>query len=183
LVEVMMAACILTFVGLGLLTILIKAYDLVGLTRYHDDARAVLQTFASQFERLQTSDLDSSGSAQDRLFFQLSDTYTAKGLLWDSTSTSDVTNVNLDSLSNEKGGTSPKNSDDTLGLQVEIGGSQSGVIAHVWHMVQQVSDDGSTGSAVSVSSAGEMLLGTFKITYTLNGLEHTQSISVLRAAP
>jgi hypothetical protein len=94
-----------------------------------------------------------------------------------------VTNVNLDSLSNEKGGTSPKNSDDTLGLQVEIGGSQSGVIAHVWHMVQQVSDDGSTGSAVSVSSAGEMLLGTFKITYTLNGLEHTQSISVLRAAP
>jgi hypothetical protein len=39
LVEVMMAACILTFVGLGLLTILIKAYDLVGLTRYHDAGR------------------------------------------------------------------------------------------------------------------------------------------------
>ena len=183
--EVMLASIVILAAGLGIYTILIRSYELVALTRYRDDARAVLQTYASQFERLQTT--DHTGS-YDRFFFRTTDFATGAGLLWDSTIPAGGSNLNLDSLCNEEGtpGNNPRTPDS--GLTVHIGGSLNGIDAIVTRSVVQIAGDGTVPSTPQqLSSAGEMLMGTFTITYSVYGFNGkqpvTQKISVLRAAP
>lgn len=55
--ETMIAAIIFAMAALGIYAMLFRAYQLSALARYRDDARAVLETFADQFERLQAADL------------------------------------------------------------------------------------------------------------------------------
>jgi type II secretory pathway pseudopilin PulG len=188
LVEVMLAAMVFIVAGLGVFTIMIKAYQVVTLARYHDDARAVLQTFANQFLRLQTSDLGSSGSGvYSRLMFSPVGSATGGGLLWDKTSAPSEANLTLNSLSNEKGGpTATAFNGETL--TVTIGGSQNGIPAQVTRFVQQLKNDGTPSStAVAPEPAGQLLIGTFTIKYkipTINsGQDIVQSITVLRASP
>ncbi len=191
--EVMLASIVLVAAGLGIYVILMRAYELVALTRYRDDARAVLQTFASQFQRLQTSDLK-SGTNYDRFFFKTTSFPTGAGLVWDSTIPPGGANLNLDSLCTEPGfpGNSPITPENSP-LTVHIGGSVNGIDAKVYRSVVQIGGDGSSPSnPLQLTSAGQMLLATFTIQYNVYGLfgtagtgqrQITQSLSVLRAAP
>ena len=73
------------------------------------------------------------------------------------------------------------------GLQVMIGGKENGIKATVMHGVSIIDpSDGSivTGLAPEQPNEGELLLGTFTITYQpLPNRTVTQTLSVLRAAP
>ena len=184
-VEVMVASMVFVAAGLGVYTIMIKAYQVVTLARYHDDARAVLQTFASQFVRLQSSDLV-AGTPKNRILFTPVAAPTGHGLLWDSSmGAPDGNNVIMDSLSVEPGTAAAHTSDD--GLVVTIGGSLAGIPATVTRYVQQVKEDGTTSSTeLPATSAGQMFVATFTIKYsipTLNSQRCEQSITVMRAAP
>ncbi|MGA3008080.1 MAG: prepilin-type N-terminal cleavage/methylation domain-containing protein, partial [Opitutaceae bacterium] len=55
LMEVMVSAIVLAMTAAGLFSLLFQAYKLSALARYRDDARAVLQTFASQFQAMQAT--------------------------------------------------------------------------------------------------------------------------------
>ena len=79
-------------------------------------------------------------------------------------------------------------------LPIIIGGTQTaagdlpanGIPAQVTRTVQGIDSNGnivSGSTSFTAISAGEMLLGTFTITYTVNNQQITQSLSVLRAAP
>jgi hypothetical protein len=187
----MMASVVLVAAGLGIYVILIRAYELVALTRYRDDARAVLQTFASQFQRLQTADVQ-NGTNYPRIFFQTTGVENGAGLRWDSTTPSGGSNLNLDSLCTEPGfpGGNPA---EILALTVHIGGTTNGIDAYVTRSVVQIGSDGQGSSTpLELTSAGQMLLATFRIRYSVYGLfgtagtgqrQITQSLSVLRAAP
>jgi hypothetical protein len=175
----MLAASIFTLAGLGSYWLLIKSYQLVALARYRDDARAVLQSFGEQFQRLQTSD-KVSGTTYTRWLFNPS-AFTGQGLLWDQNSTP---GVSLNSVSAEN--SSAAAATLTTGLQVMIGGNvQNGVLATVQHEVLII--DPATGQSIAAApeqpNEGELLLGTFSITYTVNQQPFTQNLSVLRAAP
>jgi type II secretory pathway pseudopilin PulG len=188
LVEVMVTAGVLVMAALPILWILIDSYRLVTYTRYRDNARAVLQTYVDQFLRLQTS--DTQGSTMTRPYFTRVDPPgTGVGLLWDNNATP---GLNLTSLSNETGFQTPATSGTYL--PVIIGGTQTtagglpanGIPAQITRVVQGVDANGNlvpVASPFTAVSAGEMLLGTFTITYTVNNQQITQSLSVLRAAP
>jgi type II secretory pathway pseudopilin PulG len=188
LVEVMVTAVLLVMAALPIFWILVDSYRLVTLTRYRDNARAVLQTYADQFLRLQTS--DTQGSTMTRPFFTRVDPPgTGVGLLWDNNSTP---GLNLTSLSNETGFQTPATSGASL--PIILGGTQTtagslpanGIPAQVTRTVQGIDSNGnivSGSTSFTAISAGEMLLGTFTITYTVNNQQITQSLSVLRAAP
>jgi Tfp pilus assembly protein PilV len=185
--EVMVAAVVIVATGVGIFTILVRSYELVAMTRYRDDARAVLQTFASQFQHLESAD-NISGTNYDRVLFTPTDTATGAGLLWDSTSTPGGNNLNLDSFSKESSVPPAVARTPDTGLKVKIGGSQNGIVATVTRKVVKIAVDGSSAAdTLKDTSAGQLLLATFDITYTINGfngpdLQH-QSMVVLRAAP
>ncbi len=200
LVEVMMATIVFVAAGLGIYTVLIHAYQVVALTRYHDDARAVLQTFASQFLHLQSSTLDGQGTPWSRVLFSPIGIPTGAGLLWDSTATPIGPNTNLDSLSNEPGTPTSPAPNTSGNLIVIIGGQQNGIPAQVTRFVQQLKSDGTPSSTtLPPDSAGMLLIATFTINYgplqsdPANPMSHyiygstvqqcTQSITVMRSAP
>ena len=191
LVEVMLAAIVFTMAGLGSYWLLIKSYQLVAFARYRDEARAVLQTFAEQFQRLQTSNMVGSVTYTRWLFNPSG--YTGYGLLWDNTATP---GVSLNSISVET--IDASSATPPTGLVLMIGGAQNGIRAIVTHEVAYVdpSNGATTASAPEQANEGELLVGTFKINFGTLGddltgryvpgatvTDCTQTLSVLRAAP
>lgn len=204
LVEVMLAACVLVGAGFGIYACLLKAYQVVAVGRYRDAARAVLQTYADQFERLQTADTSGTGTnsvACTRWFFKPTVRPTATGLLWDGTVAAGGLNMNLNKLCTEPdtpGAPAPANSGLSPDyLRVNLGGSNNasstssttsgssqGIEAHVTREVWGLYDDGRiiSGQGIQYESAGELLLGRFTITYTVFNQPFTLNLAVLRAA-
>jgi hypothetical protein len=180
----MLAAIVFTMAGLGCYWLLIKSYQLVSLARYNDDARAVLQTFAGQFQRLQTSDTDLiTGKTYTRwLFSSTTGSPTGRGLLWDSTAL--TAGVNLNSICIENSSTTPVTTGSSL--TVMIGESQNGIPATVTREVFIIdpANGGTTATAPETANEGELLLGKFTILYSVNGYTPPPlTLSVLRAAP
>jgi prepilin-type N-terminal cleavage/methylation domain-containing protein len=190
LAEVMIAAGIFVMAAFGLYTILIKAYELNTIARYHDDARAVLQTYADQFQRLQTAVEDPvSHSVYTRELFVPTDP-TGKGLqYWYSSSTGALSVEASNATSFANNGS----------VQVTLGGSTNSVLATVTRQVQSI-DPGSHAAGTHLSghpnggenfslgtdplyAAGKLLLGTFSITYQVSGRTVVQNLSILRADP
>jgi prepilin-type N-terminal cleavage/methylation domain-containing protein len=167
LAEAMMAVTIFAMITLGIYQMLIKSYQMSALTRYRDDARGVILSFADQFMRLQTTTTH-SGTAYTRYLFAITNAPTGTGLNWGSLSDQDC----LTAIP-----TVPS-------LALTIGGVSTGIPATVTRTVVPL--DPSTGAAAgstTFTAAGYMLLGTFTITYSLLGQTYTQSVSVVRAAP
>jgi prepilin-type N-terminal cleavage/methylation domain-containing protein len=187
LVEVMMAAVVFVMGAVGLYDILLKSYQLTALARYRDDARAVLRTFADQFERLGTS--DDTTNYRRELFVTSGET--GRGLkYWD------ATQGTVYGLSNEASNASPF-ANDAAYLEVTLGGAGSPIPARVTREVVAINPGPTTaattpptppGSAFPAGidpnyAAGNLWLGTFTITYTVSNRLETQRLSVLRAAP
>ena len=191
-----MAAVIVTIGALGVYNALFQAYALSARARYLDEGRAILQTFADQFLRLDTAAKDPvSGVIYTRELFVPVSSGTGAGLqYWYPTITSPGV------LSNELSNATSFASSGT-GASVYIGGPQgapNAILATVTRVVQAVDPGphvpgthigGSPNGGATFPSgtnpsygAGKLLLGTFAITYQLNGRTVTQTLSVLRAA-
>jgi Tfp pilus assembly protein PilV len=171
LVEAMVSTVIFTMCMLGVYTIEMRSYNISSLTRYRDNARAILQSYADQFERLQTTD---SNGFTVWLFNKTNGDYTGEGLLWDD-------NTGTPQLSDES--TSAAAATDAAGLNITLGNNSSGIPATVTRLVESI--DPSTGASTtgSYTAAGYLLRGTFSITFVVAGSSYSQSLTVLRAVP
>ncbi len=171
LAEVMMSVTIFAMITLGIYQMLIKAYQMSSLTRYRDDARAVILTFADQFMRLQTTAEHGNPLAPPpytRYLFTVSTVPTGTGLQWGALSDQD----NMTYVA------------PTTALAVTIGGASNSIPAAVTRTVVPLdASTGASSSSTTYSAAGYLLLGTFTITYTIYGQTYNQSITVVRAAP
>ena len=167
LVEAMIASGVFIMVTLGVYAMLIKSYQLAALSRTRDEARAVLRTFGDQFERLQTTDVDSSGSTYTRWLFY-PEGVTGRGLSWGSLSTTDV-HTELPAVSS---------------LAVTLGQAGHTVAATVTRDVSYIDDaSGATTSSAQIKAAGYMMKGTFAITFSMNAKSYTETLTVVRAVP
>jgi hypothetical protein len=167
LAEAMIATFTFTVGILGLYSILIHSYYTESLARYRDNARAVLATFADQFERLQM--IDPATGNQRYIFDTTQAAPNSNGLRW-----VDANGV----IYTNNPGTS---------LNIKIGNAGSSQIdAYVSEWVKNLDPTGvaapSVGQGVN-SAAGRIIEATFTITYTVKGVTQTQSLAVTRAAP
>ena len=167
LVETMVAATIFIMVTLGVYSMLIKSYQLIALTRVRDDARAVLRTFADQFERLSTTE-EVDGVSRQRWLFLPSGGPTGRGLVWGA-------------LSDEN---TSVYAEEVPSLPLVLGGESHAVDATLTRDVRYVdASSGADAASREIEAAGYMLSATFTINYTMGGKDYTQSLTVVRAAP
>jgi Tfp pilus assembly protein PilV len=167
LAEAMIAVTIFIMVTLGVYTMLIKSYQMAALTRARDDARAVLRTYADQFERLQTTQ-SVGGATYNRWLFNPTSGPTGRGLQWGAMSD----------------GNTSVNAVDVPSLSITLGGSQHAVAATLTRDVRYVdANDGSIAASRTIQAAGYMLVGTFAISYQLSGKSYSHSLTVVRVAP
>lgn len=176
LLEVMVAASIFTAGALGIYMMLLQANRYAALNRYRDDARAVVQSFADQFERLETA-----GKVDDTEYLRWlfkPGINTGKGLVWKDSTTGGY--KICDETINHSASTPDS------GLIVTIGGSSNGIPATVTRTVLPMNS--STGETLPVSAssssyftaAGYILQGTFTITYKVGGSDYSQNLTVVR---
>lgn len=168
LVEAIMACLIFSMCTLGVLQLLVRAYNMSLLTRTRDNARTVLATYADQFQRLQTTEKVGSVYATRWLFYPYG--VTGSGLAWGTLSDSNVLTNPLPSA--------PAN------FAINLGTTTNPVPATVTRDVKYVEDaTGTTVAGLQVKAAGYMLQGTFAITYKVNNKQYTQSMTMTRAVP
>ena len=166
LVEAMMATMIFTLGMLGVYMMLVKSYEMVTLCRHRDNARAVLLSYADQFQRLKTTD----ASNNLLFFFRTDPSPTSFGLSW-----TDAANVTVSNLTDTT---------DRAGLPITLGDTaSSGTPARVFRSVMPINmADGTTLSgSPSYTAAGYMMQGTFTVTYQVKGRTLSQSITVARS--
>lgn len=168
LVEVMVGTTIFIMCALGVYAALIKSYQLSALSRCREEARAVLRTFADQFERLQTSVEDTATKeAYTRWLFFVEGT-TGRGLVWPGISDTD-TRTSLPNVEY---------------LEVQLGTKDAPVIGRVTRTIEHLNTANGTVAAYrQIEAAGYMLQGTFSITYKINNNTYTESLSVARSVP
>jgi Tfp pilus assembly protein PilE len=174
LVEAMVGFVVFVMVTLGVYSAMIKSYQLAALSRARDDARAVLRTFADQFERLQTTD-KVGASNSTRWLFLPSGGPTGRGLKWHDSDTG------APELSN---GNTSVNAEDVSSLGVDLGTGTATVHATLTRDVRYLNvTTGDVSASQSVEAAGYMLQATFTLTYTLNQKTYTESLTVARSVP
>jgi type II secretory pathway pseudopilin PulG len=179
LVEAMVATVIFSMVMLGVYACITKAYQLSQVTRYNDQARAVLISYIDQFQRLQTA--DHVGSADIvRPFFTPS-----------ATSGYGLEDLNL--LNDTQGDSSAVVTEgDGLPKRITLGEGTSStqVTAYVTRAVYPVNI--ATGALLATDSStsayyrapGYGVLGVFTISYTLpSGKSYTQRLTTVRCIP
>lgn len=161
LVEVMIAFVVMVIALLGFLGTASRAYQLTSNSRARDQARAILQSFAEDFERLRTvQQVGSPPTPQFVNFFQ-----TSNSVSYDFVSWNGVT------------GTSASH------LRVPLGGDPANpVIAEISRFVRDIDEaTGADSTDTSVTAAGKMLVATFTATYTVNREPQTVSLTIARA--
>lgn len=167
LVEAMMGATVFVMVTLGVYAILIKSYQLAALTRCRDDARAILRTYADQFERLQTTELVGT-STYNRWLFNPTNGASGRGLKW-----GELSDANTSTAAEEVGS-----------ITVTLGSANHPTTATVTRDVRYVAPlTGETTVTQSIQAAGFLLQGVFSITFSINDRTYTQSLTVMRLAP
>jgi type II secretory pathway pseudopilin PulG len=178
-VEAMIAMMVFVGVALGIYQMMLKSNQIAKMTRYRDDARAVLLTYADQFQRLQTTDEVplNSGNYYTRHIFvanTIASSPTGKGLRWGDLSDQNIataTTLNDTPLSVVLGGST-------------VGGAGNGIRAQVTRKMTFLNKDtGALSDSRSDSAAGYMLNGEFTITYSFGGRTFTDSISSVRSVP
>ena len=179
----MIAAIILVMFTLGIYGLIIESYNMTARIRYRDDARAVLLTFADQFERLQTTtEVKSMGKSYARwLFNPTPGGPDGAGLRWGALCDEDAFNNPLPSPV-------PTFLNVTLGdtNDMALVGTKNPIIAHVTRAVYYVTSTGDASAvqpSTSITAAGWLIVGTFTISYTANGRAEKSSITVTRSVP
>jgi type II secretory pathway pseudopilin PulG len=176
LVEAMIATLIFVMFTLGVYALIIQSYNMTARIRYRDDARAMLQTFADQFVRLQTTTyVEATKTSYTRWMFNPTGTNapTGLGLRWGALCDEDAYNNPLPD---------PVPGD----LTVTLGGDKTPITAHVTREVYFVLPTGETSTTLSgssVTAAGWLIAGKFSINYVANGRAETASMTVVRSVP
>lgn len=170
----MVGFVVFVMVTLGVYSALIKSYQMSALSRARDDARAVLRTFADQFERLQTTETV-GGASSTRWLFLPSGGPTGRGLQWQDATTGALV------LSD---GNTSVNAEDVASIPVTLGTGTAAITAQVTRDVRYVNvSTGEVAAAQTVEAAGYMLQAKFTITYAINQRSYSQSLTVARSVP
>jgi len=158
LIEVMIAALVVTILSLGVLQTLTYSYRANEVIRYRDAARATLVTFSDEFLRLSIATDDGTGTYVMKDLFTVESAATGVGLTWKGVS-----------------GTS-------TGLNVKLGDAGSGQIdAVVTRRIYYLDEDtGVSDGSTATTAAGFMLKGVFTITYTYNGKNYSETFTLAR---
>jgi len=172
LVETMMATLVFTMMTLGVYTTLIKSYQLSALNRCKDDARAILRTYADQFQRLETTWKDNADVSHDRWLFNSTGAPTGRGLVAPAEGLSDQ-NVFEDLLL-----------PNIPYLEISLGGEDHATPAKVTREVHYINaSTGDTSETKNIQAAGYMLRAIFQVKFNINQREYTQRLTVLRVVP
>ena len=155
--EAMLSSVILLFLVIGTFSGLMYSYRLSAHTRYRDHARYILKSFGDEF--LVQKAEESDGSLKP--LFTPTASATGQGLTWQGAS-----------------GT-------TGGLAVTLGTSTGALItdAVVTREVTYLSSTGTAASSPPASTAGLLLRGDFRISYSYNGKALEQTVSLVRRVP
>ncbi len=163
----MMSTMVFTLVALGVYTMLIKSYQMIALSRCRDEARAVLRTYADQFQRLQTTE-KISGTTYNRWLFNPTNGPSGRGLRWGSLSDTN-TSVAATEVPN---------------IAITLGTGGHATAATLTRDVRYVNaTTGATTTSLQIDAAGFMLTATFAINYRSSGRAYAQSLTVVRATP
>ena len=178
LIEAMVATMVFALVILGVYTAITKAYQLNQVTRYNDQARAVLLSYIDQFQRLETADTIGSNSYV-RPFFSKT---VATGYGLDNLNRINDTAADASAVVSAADGV-PK--------AVTLGeASNAAITAYVTRTVYPLNL--ATGSMLPVETdttayykaPGYALVGIFTITYTMpSGKIYTQRLATTRSIP
>ncbi|MCX6939023.1 MAG: prepilin-type N-terminal cleavage/methylation domain-containing protein [Verrucomicrobia bacterium] len=164
LTEAMIATSVFALCTLGIYQCIIMSYKMTSVARYSDNARAVIRSFADQFQRLSIRD---ESNATLWLFYPTAGE-TGRGLVWGS-------------LSNVAESTALT---DTPYITVPIGPAGHTLDARVSRELQYVDTTTGASSATPASdAAGFMLQATFRIRYTLNQHTYTHTLTAMRVGP
>ena len=157
LVEAMIAMLVLALVSMSILSGLILAYRTAAATRYRDHARYVLKSVGDQFL---TRQAENAGVFNP--LFKVTTAPTGEGLVWQGVI-----------------GTSANAAD---GLTVSLGETTGSLIsdAVITREVRLLNSTGDVDSVGMASSAGILLRGKFKISYTFNNVPYEQTLSLVR---
>lgn len=165
LVEVMVAAAVAAMALVVLIGTLIVAYRVNHSARLRDNARAVLRTYADQFQRLGYAydhDFNDSTPPVQRVIFTETIAPTGLGLRWGALSDQ----IYLPGA--------PET------LTVNLGSATSPTMATITRAVSYVNLGGNSALIKGDDPAGFMLQATFFISYIVNGRTITGELSILR---
>ncbi len=156
----MIAMLVLALVSMSILSGLILAYRTAANTRYRDHARYVLKSIGDQFL---TRQAENAGVFNP--LFKVTTAPTGEGLVWQ--------------------GVIGTSANAASGLNVNLGETTGAVIsdAVVTREVRLLNSTGDVDSVGMASSAGILLRGKFKITYTFNNVPYEQTLSLVRRVP
>jgi hypothetical protein len=170
LAEAMIASSVFAMIMLGVYAMLIRSYQMAALSRCRDDGRAVIRTFADQFERLQTTDQipPPNGPAYTRWLFFPEGGPSGRGLNWGSLSNANVTTL----------------LPPVASLAINLGDPNHPVPATVTRDVAYIDDTtGAPSVGQQIKAAGYLMRGTFTVNFTVNSTSYSQSLTVVRAVP
>lgn len=166
--EVMVGMTVFVMCTLGIYATLIKAYQLAALSRCREEARAVLRTYADQFERLQTTYHDEVSGADYTRWLFVVEGPTGRGLEWGELSDSN-TSVPEPAIAH---------------IEVPLGTEDNPIRAKVTRQVTYLdAATGETSLTRTIQAAGYMVVGTFSVEYTLNNKDYVETLTVARAVP
>ena len=178
LVEAMVATMVFMMVILGVYSAITKAYQISQLTRYNDQARAVLLSYIDQFQRLETA-----GGGLVRPFFTPS---VAVGSGMDNLNRLNDSPANITAVVTATSGA-------YLEVTLGDGGGVSPITARVTRSVYPLDvaagtllnpDPAVTPPSTYQKQPGYSLVGIFTISYTLpSGKTYTQRLSTSRSIP
>ena len=171
----MVATVIFSLVMLGVYSCITKAYQLTQVTRYNDQARAVLISYVDQFQRLETADNNIV-----RPFFTPA-----------SATGSGMDNLNrLNDAHADASAVVTAQSGAAKAVTLGDGSTTATVTAYVTRAVYPVNVATgnlmatTTASSLYYKSPGYSLMGIFTISYTLpSGKTYTQRLASVRSIP
>jgi hypothetical protein len=163
LVEALIGVVVFAMTMLGGL---VQSYKLEALCRYRDNARAVLRTYVDQFQRLQTT-VKHDDQIYKRWLFMPTDA-SGKGLKsWEEGLSDDDNYVVVDPPSEP--------------LQITLGTGDYALPAQLTREVHFIHPGtGAVSETMTIEATGYLISGTFRITFTFDGEDHEEEISVLR---
>lgn len=194
--ETIVGVVLFAMVMVGVYTGLVQSYHMQALSRYRDNARAILRSYVDQFQRLSTT-TEYAGIPYSRWLFVPTGDFTGDGL-----STSGLC---VDDIRTYSDPGPPGNVVLTPPVEITLCSSNPAGQTARWHEWPRPAIDrsgitesyalpaelsreisyvdpatGATSGNLTIGDSGYMLQGIFRITFNYNKKAYTESLSVMR---